>query len=108
MPLVQGTDVTSPTTEFANWGLANFTTGMKNITKLHYHDCDEFVFMIAGIMVMRSEGIVYTLRKGDVLVTRMGDEHEILEIIEDTTYFWLETELCGKKRTGHLHRGEDD
>ena len=64
--------------------------------------------MIGGVMVMRSEGVEYTLRKDDVLVTRMGDEHEILEILEDTTYFWLETELRGRKRTGHLHRGEDD
>ena len=53
---------------------------------------------------MRSEGILYTLEKGDVLVTRMGDEHEILEILEDTTYFWAFTELRGQKRPGHLHR----
>ncbi|HPU84019.1 MAG TPA: cupin domain-containing protein [Candidatus Latescibacteria bacterium] len=108
MPIIQGPNANVPTAEFAHWGLATFKTGMRNVTRAHFHDCDEFVFMISGVMVMRSEGVEYTLRKGDVLVTRMGDEHEILEILEDTTYFWLETELRGRKRTGHLHRGEDD
>jgi len=43
-----------------------------------------------------------------LLVTRMGDEHELLEIVEDTTYFWACTELRGLKRPGHLRRGDGD
>lgn len=94
--------------EFPAWGLAQFPRGMKNVTELHFHDCDEWVFMVAGKCLMRSEGIVHTLNSGDVFVTRMGDEHELLEILEDTVYFWAETELKGRKRSGHLHRPEDD
>ena len=56
MPIIQGPDAGVLTTEFAHWGLATFKTGMRNITRAHYHDCDEFVFMIGGVMVMRSEG----------------------------------------------------
>jgi len=104
MPIIQGPNANLPTGEFAAWGLVRFEKGRRNVTELHHHDCDEFVFMIDGTCRMRSEGIVYTLEKGDVLVTRMGDEHELLEIIEDTTYFWVEGELRGKKRHGHLHR----
>ncbi len=104
MPIIQGPNVTTPTDEFAAWGLAEFAAGQKNVTKSHYHDCDEFVFMLAGKMLMRSEGINYTIAPGDVLVTRMGDEHEILEILEDTRYFWAEGQLRGEKRHGHLHR----
>jgi mannose-6-phosphate isomerase-like protein (cupin superfamily) len=107
MPIIQGPNVTMPTDDFASWGLARFEKGRTNITQLHYHDCDEFVFMNEGRCVMRSEGVIYTLEKGDVLVTRMGDEHELLEILEDTEYFWMETGLRGKKRSGHLYRDTD-
>ena len=54
-------------------GLARFEKGRRNVTELHYHDCDEFVFMVEGRCVFRSEGLIYTLEPGDVLVTRMGD-----------------------------------
>jgi mannose-6-phosphate isomerase-like protein (cupin superfamily) len=107
MPIIQGQNASVPTDEFPDWGLVHFEAGRRNITELHYHDCDEFVFMIQGKCVMRSEGVLYTLQKGDVLVTRMGDEHELLEILEDTTYFWACTELRGEKRHGHLHRRKE-
>ncbi len=104
MPVIQGPHVHMPTEEFPEWGLVRFAAGMEHITELHYHDCDEFVFMVEGECLMRSEGVVHTLRKGDLLVTRMGDEHELLRIVEDTIYFWACTELRGMKRRGHLHR----
>jgi mannose-6-phosphate isomerase-like protein (cupin superfamily) len=107
MPIIQGPNVTTPTGEFADWGLAEFKAGQKNVTKPHFHDCDEFVFMVKGRMLIRSEGVDFVVVPKDVLVTRMGDEHEILEILEDTRYFWLEGELRGQKRRGHLHRGRD-
>ena len=106
MPVIQGKNANNPTDEFTGWGLAQFQAGEKNVTELHYHDCDEFLFMVEGKLVVRSEGVVYTLEKGDAFVTRMGDEHEILEILQDTVYFWLETELRGQKRSGHLYRQE--
>ena len=108
MPIIQGEWANAPTAEFPAWGLVRFEAGQRNSTELHYHDCDEFVFMVEGRCVMRSEGILYTLEKGDVLVTRMGDEHELVEIVEDTVYFWLCGELRGQKRPGHLHRGEEE
>lgn len=103
MPIIQGPNATAPTGEFTAWGLADFKAGHKNVTESHYHDCDEFVFMLEGKMLMRSEGTDYTVVPGDVLVTRMGDEHEIPEILEDTRYFWLEGPLRGRERRGHLH-----
>jgi len=103
MPIIQGPNATTPTDEFTSWGLAEFQAGQKNVTESHFHDCDEFVFMLEGKMLMRSEGIDYVVVPGYVLVTRMGDEHEILEILEHTRYFWLEGRLHGQKRQGHLH-----
>lgn len=104
MPIIQGPNAATPTDEFTAWGLAEFKAGRRNVTEAHYHDCDEFVFMVAGRMLIRSEGIDHAVGPGDVLVTRMGDEHEILEILEDTRYFWCEGPLRGEKRHGHLHR----
>ena len=103
MPIIQGLNADIPTNEYPHWGLSQWRKGEKNITESHYHDCDEYYFMIEGKCVLKSEGKTYTLEKGDVLKTPMGQEHEILEIIEDTTYFWAEAELRGKKREGHLH-----
>ena len=105
MPIISGPHVSAPANDLTAWGLATFPSGAKNVTEPHFHDCDEYVCMISGRMTMRSEGVVYVMSAGDTLVTRMGDEHEILEIVEDATFFWFETQLRGQKRSGHLIRG---
>jgi mannose-6-phosphate isomerase-like protein (cupin superfamily) len=99
MPLVQGL----PDSFFA-WGLARHPAGAINPVEPHYHDCDEWYFLIEGSMRVRSEGIEYAMRAGDVLWTPMGEEHEILAVDSDVTMFWLEGPLRGAKRPGHLHR----
>jgi len=108
MPVIQGPSATAPAPNISAWGLVRFPRGQKNVTELHFHDCDEYFCMISGNLVVRSEGVVYSIGPRDVFLTRMGDEHEILEILEDTEYFWFETELKGRNRPGHLHRPADD
>lgn len=102
MPIIRGPNTTLPADDFECWGLASFKAGQKAITEPHFHDADEFVFMLSGRMLMRSEGILYHVGPGDLLVTRMGDVHEVVEILEDTTYFWAEARLRGLQRKGHL------
>lgn len=103
MPIIQGKNANQPANDFTYWGLARFKKGERNITEPHFHDCDEYVFMIEGRMHMRSEGIDYILEPKDVLVTRMGDVHEVVEILDDTVYFWAEGPMRGLKREGHLN-----
>lgn len=103
MPIIQGPHTNQPSDAITSWGLAQFTKGQKAVTESHFHDADEFVCMISGRMHMRSEGVDYVLEAGDVLATWMGDEHEVVEILEDTTYFWFEGPLRGRRRPGHLH-----
>ena len=75
----------------------------------HFHDSDEFWFAISGKAKVRTEGKQYVVEKGDVVCTKMGDVHEIVEIVEPPyTQVWINCNLRGKKRPGHLHQGEDD
>jgi mannose-6-phosphate isomerase-like protein (cupin superfamily) len=75
----------------------------------HFHDADEYWVILSGRARVMSEGKEYLVGSGDVLCTRMGDEHDILEVIEaPLRTFWFEDELKRLKRPGHLHRGEEE
>ena len=75
----------------------------------HFHDADEFWFVISGRARVRSEGVDYVIGPGDILATAMGDEHDVLEILEAPfRCFWVEDELRGRRRPGHLHHRVDD
>lgn len=104
MPIIQGPHANIPSDAITGWGLARFVKGQKQVTEPHHHDADEFVCMISGRMRMRSEGFDYELEPGDVLATWMGDQHEVIEIMEDTAYFWFLGPLRGRRRPGHLHQ----
>ena len=70
----------------------------------HYHDADEYWFIVSGKARIKTEGETYTVQKGDVVFTKMGDEHTIIEILEEKfVSVWVETRLRGLKRTGHIH-----
>ena len=77
----------------------------KNV-ELHYHDADEIWFIVEGRARVVSEGLEYEVGPGDLLCTGMGDEHGTLEVHEDIFAFFLESELEGQRRKGHLHREE--
>jgi quercetin dioxygenase-like cupin family protein len=82
------------------------TVAMKNgqTVEPHYHDCEEFWFVVSGRARIRTEGMTLLVEKGDVVCTKMGDEHEVLEVPdEDFIVVWVESRLKGQKRSGHLH-----
>jgi mannose-6-phosphate isomerase-like protein (cupin superfamily) len=75
----------------------------------YFHDADEYWVILSGRARVMSEGEEYLVGPSDVLCTRMGDEHDMLEVIEaPLRTFWFEDELKGLKRPGHLHRGEEE
>ena len=74
----------------------------------HFHDAEEFWFVLEGKARVMTEGQEYVVAPGDVVCTHMGDEHAILEVVEAPyTQVWIECNLRGQRRRGHLHRGED-
>ncbi len=75
----------------------------------HFHDSEEFWFVLAGKARIRTEGEEHVVQPGDIVCTRMGDDHEIVEIVESPyTQVWINCNLRGRKRTGHLHKGKDE
>ena len=70
----------------------------------HYHDCHEYWLILDGKAKVMSEGKEFYIGGGDILCTRAGDEHDILEIYEPLSGFWFEDATPQGGRTGHLHR----
>jgi len=88
---------------FTAYGISSYPVGPVDMD-LHYHDCHEYYFVVEGRAIVESEGQKYEVGPGDVVCTHMGDEHRLLEVVEPMTWLWLEGELQGQKRRGHLHR----
>src|SRR5690349_205511 len=70
----------------------------------HYHDFDEYWLVFAGKAKIRTEGEDFYVKPGDIVCTRAGDEHDVLEVYEDFEAFWFEDPCPPGGRVGHLHR----
>ena len=73
----------------------------------HFHDCNEYWLIFKGKAKVMSEGNIYYVKPGDIVCTRAGDEHDILEVYEDLEAFWFEEATPEGGRVGHLHRDEE-
>lgn len=73
----------------------------------HYHDCDEYWLVFKGKAKIMSEDKEYYVKPGDIVCTKTGDEHDIVEVYEDLQAFWFEDATPPKGRTGHLHYTEE-
>jgi mannose-6-phosphate isomerase-like protein (cupin superfamily) len=83
------------------WGVARFAAGEE--CDYHYHDGDEYWFVLEGRFKIIEEGVEYEAGPGDCLYTPMGLQHKLIALT-DAAEFWLGLELHGEKRAGHLHR----
>jgi hypothetical protein len=72
----------------------------------HYHDCDEYWLIFEGRAKVMTEGSVAYVKRGDIVCTKRGDEHDVLEVYEDLVSFWFEDATPEGGRVGHLHRDE--
>ena len=70
----------------------------------HYHDCDEYWLVFRGKAKVMTEGREFYVRTGDIVCTKAGDEHDIVEVYEDLEAFWFEDAIAAGGRVGHLHR----
>jgi len=82
--------------------------GADGAVELHFHDCEEFWFVLKGKARVVTEGAEHVVAAGDVVCTHMSDEHAILAVVEAPyEQVWIECNLRGPMRRGHLHRGQD-
>jgi hypothetical protein len=70
----------------------------------HYHDFHEYWLIYKGRAKVLTEGREFIVGPGDIVCTRAGDEHDVVEVYEDLEAFWFEEPLIGEGRLGHLHR----
>jgi uncharacterized protein YjlB len=68
----------------------------------HYHDCHEYWLVFKGKAKVMSEGREHYVKPGDIVCTRAGDQHDVLEVYEDLEAFWFEDATPAGGRTGHL------
>ena len=73
----------------------------------HYHDCNEYWLFFAGKGKATSEGQTFYIKAGDILATRAGDEHDIIEVYETLEAFWFEDATPAGGKVGHLHRSPE-
>jgi hypothetical protein len=70
----------------------------------HFHDCHEYWLISKGKAKVLSEDREYYVRSGDIVCTKAGDEHDVLEVYEDLEAFWFEDATPAGGRIGHLHK----
>jgi len=93
-----------PDFPFRKGGIHYYKPG-ESLVERHYHDCDEIWIVLSGKARVHSGGQDYIVGTGDIVWTKMGEEHELLEIIEyPYSHIWMEWALQGLSRPGHLHR----
>ncbi len=72
----------------------------------HFHDCDQFEFPLQGKARILNEHQEHIVQTGDVICTRKGDLHGILEVIEEPyIQAWIKCRLSGR---GRMHSLEPD
>jgi len=74
----------------------------------HYHDCDEYWLIFKGKAKVMSEGKEYFVMAGDIVCTKAGDAHDVLEVYEELEAFWFEDATPAGGHTGHLHRSAEE
>ena len=74
--------------------------------EIHYHDFDEYWFILSGHSEGFTDGDAYSLKPGDLVATRTGYEHGIPQPSEKMTGVAFEPQLHAGQRRGHLHREE--
>ena len=74
----------------------------------HHHDDHEVWTFWEGKGKIFVDGAEQYVQAGDIVLTRAGDTHDIVEVYETLRGFFLESGLPAGGRIGHLHDSESD
>lgn len=70
----------------------------------HHHDFTELWLIASGRGTITLDAAAYEVSSGDLVVTAPGVEHDIVEVTEELTVFWVSFDLPEGASTDHLHR----
>lgn len=70
----------------------------------HSHECNEYWLIFNGKAKIMVGGRDYYVKSGDIVCTKAGDEHDVLEIYESIEAFWFEEAIPPGGKTGHQHK----
>ncbi len=87
--------------EIIHYGVNTLEVG--DVVEPHYHDANEYWVIISGRGTCTTEGDVYEIGPGDMVVTKMGDEHSLI-VHEKMVAVYLYGPLKPGGVFGHLHR----
>lgn len=68
----------------------------------HHHDDDEIWFISSGRGKILVDGAFSYVQAGDIVLTRAGDTHDVVEVYETLRGFFVETGHPAGGRVGHL------
>jgi mannose-6-phosphate isomerase-like protein (cupin superfamily) len=74
----------------------------------HYHDDHELWFIASGRARIVVGGESRYVQAGDIVLTRAGEEHDVVEVYEALHGFFVESGHPAGGRTGHLYRDPAD
>lgn len=74
--------------------------------EVHYHDFDEYWFIVSGHTEGETDGRAWQLEPGDLIATARGYEHGMPNVAEHIMGVAFEPALAPNQRKGHLHRHE--
>ena len=74
----------------------------------HYHDCNEYWLICTGKAKIWIDGKTYYVKDGDIVCTKAGQEHDVLEVYEPIVGYHFEDATPPGGRVGHLHKTEAD
>ena len=70
----------------------------------HFHDCHEYWLVFRGKAKIMTEGQTSYVKPGDIVCTKAGEEHDVIEVYEDLEAFYFEDATPTDGRVGHLHQ----
>ena len=74
----------------------------------HFHDFDEYWLIHQGKAKVKVGDAESYVQRGDMVCTRAGVHHDIIEVYEEVEAFYFEQPVEDGGRLGHLHEPVED
>lgn len=106
MPIIEPGSWVNPETR-PSWceigAIGRFTVPVENGRfERHHHDDHEIWMIAAGRAKILVDGAEAYVQAGDIVLTRAGDVHDVIEVYETLSGFFTETGHPFGGRIGHL------